>query len=73
MQRQVFCFGDPPLRKHLSHLRRLRDHLVDLNPPPLPEREGDSNAKQLVETFFEFVTKDLPSERASDVEVRKSW
>lgn len=70
-ERRVFTFGDPPIRKHLSHLKRLRDHLVLLcdNVPPLPESDGDPRALELVEAFFEFAVTGLPEERSKDVEV----
>ncbi len=71
----MFCHslgdGKDSLRKHLGHLKRLRDHLVLFldNVPPLPDGDLDKDAAEKVEAFFVFVTTQLPEERRVDVEV----
>ncbi len=67
--REVFCF-EPHLRKHLSHLQRLRSHLSALDPPPLPDRDSDANAVALCEAFVVFV-RSLPEEWSRDAEVQQ--
>lgn len=70
--RVVYSFGDPPLRKHLSHLKRLRQHLTlfcDGEVPVLPESDSEKDACKKVDAFFMFVTSALPTSLASDVEV----